>query len=331
LIQDTDDDNDLPIDCELDDLGPTGLSHPLPGEPTPVFIYLRFIQLSKIISMILGLLYTTTQRREGEERIVNLDRELRGWSQNLNSALRLSSSLENVDKPLPNSRLQRFLDTEKLMIAWLDLMANYALVLIHRPALTFDQSTSRFRESLNVAVKASATILWLSSSSSFHRKALECAPFGPALVFQSALMQIFNSCLGEFGALSTDTALAQKTVREAIRLLQEMLERSNADLISQKKLLGNAVSLLNTLSAEFLGSETPTRDSNLFPPALSTLGQDGTEVAGQTTTWMSPPPFTEDVQGDLDYWNTSALESLNHLDMFVPDWDGVDIFGPHVS
>jgi hypothetical protein len=331
LIQDTDVDNDLPIDCELEDLGSAGLSHPLPGEPTPVFIYIRFIQLSKIISMILSLLYTTTQRREGEEKIVNLDRELRGWSQNLNSALHLSSSLENVDKALPKPRLQRFLDTEKLMIAWLDIMANYALVLIHRPALTFDQSTPCFRESLNVAVKATSAILWLSSASAFHRKALDCAPFGPAVVFQSALMQIFNSCLGEFGALSADTVLAQRTVREAIRLLQDMLERSGANIISQKKSLGSAISLLSTLSAEFLGSEEPTKDLSLESHSFSTTFRGQAQNLGSTTAWISPPPFPGVEQGDLDYWNTSALESLNHLDMFSTDWDVVDIFGSHVS
>lgn len=331
MIQDTDVDNDLPIDCELHDLGSTGLQHPLPGEPTPVFIYIRFIQLTKILSLILSLLYTTTQRREGEEKIVNLDRELRGWYQNLTSALRLSSMLETTETTAGKSRLQRFLDTEKLMIAWLDLMANYALVLIHRPALTFDQSSRCFRESLHVAVKASNAILRLASSSTYHRKALDCAPFGPAVVFQSALMRVFNKCLGEFGVLSAEMEAAQTTVREAIQILQDILDKSSTNPSSQKESLESAIALLTTLMAEFLTpTEPPAVNSNLMAPLLPTTDVSEARDFGLTPSSIPFPRFHEGEQVGVDYWNTSSLQGLNHLDIFAADWDGLDFFGSDV-
>lgn len=322
LLQDADIDNDLPIDCELDDSGQAGLSHPLPGEPTPVSVYIHYVQLSKIVSAMLGQLYTTTQRREGEEKILNLDRDLRGWHQNLCSALRIAPTLECAETLPHKARLQRFLDCENFTIAWLDLMANYALVLIHRPALTFDKRTTRFRESLNVAVKASAAIIRLADCSSFHRRAIDCAPFGPAVIFQSALMQIFNVCLGEFGVLAALATPASAIVDEAVRLLQAMRGDSHSDE-SHPDSLGPSIDLLRTLSMQFL--ETGIR--NTEPPEsepLPTNGHSGQSEQPSVPIEASGPAERE--HSPFDLWNSSALWSLNNLDTFDFDWESAGLF-----
>lgn len=323
MIQDTDVDNDLPIDCEILGLGPADLSHPLPGEPTTVFVYIRYIQISKIMSMILGQLYTTTQRREGEEKILNLDRELRGWYQNLSTALNITPCLGSAERAFAGNRLRRFLDSEKLMIAWLDIMANYVLVFIHRPALTFDKTTSCFRESLSIAIKATSAIIQLANASPYHKRALECAPLGPAVVFQSALMHIFNSCLGEFGVLSTRPELAQSIVEEGIQLLQGMQNHVAEDAGSQKVSIWPAIALLENLASEFLRTSDNLEEAAQSQPIPQ---------SGQHPSFGPPIPAFPDTtlqpgdQSTFDYWNTSALENLNHLDIFATDWEATDLF-----
>ena len=273
--------------------------------------------------MILGQLYTTTQRREGEEKILNLDRELRGWYQNLSTALNISPCLGNAEQAFAGTRLRRFLDSEKLMIAWLDIMANYALVLIHRPALTFDKTTSCFRESLSIAVKATSAIIQLANASPYHKRALTCVPLGPAVIFQSALMQVFNACLGEFGVLSTRLDLAQSIVEEGIQLLQGMQNNVDEGAGSQKGSVWPAIALLQTLTSEFLSSPD-NLDVPSQPQPISQSDQDlsfGPPTATFPDTTLEPGE-----QSTFDYWNTSALENLNHLDIFASDWEVPDLF-----
>lgn len=165
----------MPTDCRLHDLNDTELLHPLPGQTTPVFYFNHFVTVGKKLSSILHNLYTTTQRRQGGIKIERLDRDMRVWSQNLDA-------IEDAGT--------------NLMVFWLRLLAHLAMVLIHRPGLTFAENTPEFGACLNTCVRSSTEILHLLGGTGsdttpyFH----SLCPVGPGLVFQCALMHVYCQC-----------------------------------------------------------------------------------------------------------------------------------------
>lgn len=176
LINDIDVDNDMPTDCRLHDLNDTELLHPLPGQTTPVFYFNHYVTMGKKLSSILHNLYTTTQRRQGGIKIERLDRDMKVWSQNLDA--------------IEDSGMN-------LMVLWLRLLTHLAMVLIHRPGLTFAENTTpEFGTCLNACVRSSTEILHLlggaGSDTTLYFHSL--SPVGPGLVFQCALMHVYCQC-----------------------------------------------------------------------------------------------------------------------------------------
>ncbi|KAI1356613.1 hypothetical protein F5Y01DRAFT_301455 [Xylaria sp. FL0043] len=144
LIQDRDVDIDYPLDCDLSQGDAEHLSLPLPGESTPVNDYIALVHLGRILSTILEQLYTTTSRRSGPEKIAKLRNELLGWNQKFASQLESQIDGDGLLKPLISGRhspcdgsLSRIL---------LPLLSNMAIMLIHRPGLTFSENTLEFQE-----------------------------------------------------------------------------------------------------------------------------------------------------------------------------------------
>ena len=276
-----------------------------------------YVRFSKLLSATLDQLYTTSQRRGGEEKILRLDRDLRVWFQNFNAALNCPSfDLTNLGESLDRTRLQRFGDSACGIIAWLDIMANYAMVMIHRPALTFDPATQRFRESLSTCVKSASAILQLSSATSFHQKASYIAPLGPSVIFQSALMHIFYRCSLDNGTFIEISPRKQDTlnnIAKAVRLLQEMtgLQGEGA---SVTQAIENSIALLQHLSDVFLKQEES--ESSHSSAAIAETYQVHVQPAEQGLGSIVIPHAAIEQSFETDFWNTSALENLNHLDIF---------------
>jgi hypothetical protein len=215
LISDDDVDNELPTDCHIDDFTATEIYHPLPGQTTPVSFFNHYATLSKKMSSILDLLYTTTRRRQGVAKIERLDRDIRVWSQNL--------GLD--DAPEPDSRSHPTTSGCGALLFYLRLLSRFCILLIHRPGLTFDDSTSEFADCLGACVRASTDLIHLLGLPDLGHSFLSCRPIGPGVVFQCALMHIFYHCksktlnLLSFSTLqeSTDLILHVITVLEKCR------------------------------------------------------------------------------------------------------------------
>ncbi|KAJ5928563.1 hypothetical protein N7466_007519 [Penicillium verhagenii] len=145
-INDLDVDNDMPLDCNLTDLDVVELAHPLPGEKTPVFEFIQYVHLGKILSRIREMLYTTTKRRNGAAKINELDLDLRMWNQNLKSN-GIHFDIGSVSARVSSENSPQVMEKTTL---WLQLLANVAIILIHRPGLSFDDSTVEFSKCLQV-------------------------------------------------------------------------------------------------------------------------------------------------------------------------------------
>lgn len=270
-----------------------------------------------ILSTILHQLYTTSQRRGGEQKILRLDRDLRVWHQNFSTLHSSPHDITDVDKTLHKVRWQRCEDDVHFIVAWLDLMANFALVLIHRPALTFDSTTQRFKESLSICLKACSAIIQLGSTSNIHRRAMTSVPFGAALIFQSSLMPIFHQCILEDAGLSDNQVNMNKTLEDGVELLQS-IEAEQSESILPIREASQVNSLLRTLSNSF-ASQSSADASHILTSQPEQQPFGGSIVVSYTES---------DEHIGSDFWSSSALESLNHLDVFYSNWDTSSSFAP---
>ncbi|KAL3473840.1 fungal-specific transcription factor domain-containing protein [Aspergillus californicus] len=214
LITDADVDNDMPTDCHLQDLDAAELLYPLPGETTSVFLFNHYVNMGKKISSILELLYTTTQRRHGTIKIARLNRDMSVWSQNLDAV---------DDNSEPSRRYtDQACDSSSPMGLWLRLLTEFALLLIHRPGLTFDGNTLEFANCLVACTRSSTNILHILRGSRKAHLFRSLFPFGPGLVFQCALMHVFCQCKSSSLNLTGMPSLHQSIddISKAIEILE---------------------------------------------------------------------------------------------------------------
>lgn len=306
LIQDLDVDNDLPIDCELQSLEENP-ARPLPGEPTPVSLFIFYIQLLKIVSSILGQLYTTTDRRGGLEKITRLDREIRVWNAALNKHSRGSPfEVGRADKTISRLRGKRQIDNEDRITARLELLANYAMILIHRPGLTFDSETPGFQGSLRHCVQFYTSIITLLSASQLHVARILELPFGPSMAFQSGLIHIFYYHHQQNG-LTKDVPMdqSQGITARAIDVLQGMKQQFSKDTATTDA-FDLSVGLLQRFREKCAPGNPPFED---FIAAVTT------ESPAAAHPYASTDP--EDIFGplpDFSLWDTQGVGSLAEFD-----------------
>ncbi|CAG8415297.1 unnamed protein product [Penicillium salamii] len=299
LINDVDVDNDLPIDCHLHDLEATELSHPLPGERTGVFLFLQYVSLGKKLSRILNLLYTTTQRRDGARKITELDRDLRVWNQNLKAHgivfdigdSGLQHSTGNTGRPYQSATL------------WLQLMSNMTMNLIHRPGLSFDDTSPEFGICLRACLNSGTAVLSLVESLQIPRWLRNLSLVGPATIFQSSLVHIYSHLkLGMSepdGLPSPDTSMSE--ISKAISLLKADVQSS---VINQAP--GN-------FYCQSLNEIIETLQSLISSLPMVAQGFLDTELVVNED---APTTDTFDEQA----WGGNALDALNY--MTASDWMG---------
>lgn len=301
MINDVDVDVDYPIDCDLDTLSVTELPIPLPGESTPVLEFITFTHLSRIMSTTLSQLYTTTDRRGGEEKISRLRRDLQAWKH------RFGCSSENQVATGHTGSMT----TPPLMQLWLPLMENVTMLLINRPGLTFDADTTAFQECLNVCAETCSTIVAIIRD--YHKQVPINALVPPSnsLIFQCALMHIFYHCQGQD---SHSTArIPVSTSAELVKECIEILSANVADLSDDRSSSLHA-SVLNCTSLLRMLYNTVFTEN-------STVGEDRSSIFGspELATVLEPNnAYPESSPGMPDTSGGNALESLNHLDWL--DW-----------
>ncbi|KAJ5361129.1 hypothetical protein N7541_001973 [Penicillium brevicompactum] len=300
LINDVDVDNDLPIDCHLHDLEASELSHPLPGERTGVFVFLQYVSLGRKLSRILDLLYTTTQRRDGARKITELDRDLRVWIQNLKTS--------GINLDIGSTNFQHSVDISvqpyENATIWLQLMSSITMNFIHRPGLSFDDTTADFGICLRACLDSSTTILSLIEGLQVPRWLRNLSLIGPATVFQSSLVHIYlhlkHTISKPDGLPSLDTSMG--VISKGISLL-----KSDA----QSSLVNQATGNFYRQSLREITETLETLLSSLPMVSQSFLGPDSV-VNDDTST-------TADTL-DEQYWGGNALDALNYMNAF--DWMG---------
>lgn len=307
LINDVDVDNDLPSDCYLLGLDSADISHPLPGENTAVFVFIQYVRIGKILSRIREMLYTTTKRRNGVAKIKELDLDLQMWSQSLKAhgikfeigALPTINPLEVTGKGIERTTL------------WLQLLANIAMVFIHRPGLSFDESTSQFANCLRACVASSSAGLALLENTHVPRWLQNLSIMGPAVVFQSGLMHVYYQCLSATVQLEGGPSL--ETSLDLILKGRSILEKH---IILNPQVPGSRKSIYHGSISEVIGV------LDLLHSLLVQKGkfQANTGSLSSHDILGDPPVFFDGIN-----WGTEALDVLNYVT--AADW-AYDIPGP---
>ena len=305
LISDVDVDNDLPIDCHLHDLEATELSHPLPGERTAVFVFLQYVSLGRKLSKILDLLYTTTQRRDGARKIMDLDRDLRVWNQNL-KANGIIFDIGNTGLQHSSGGTNHSYESTTI---WLQLMANITMTLIHRPGLSFDDTTPEFGNCLRACLDSSSAVLSLVETSNIPKWLRNLSLVGPATIFQSALVHVYSQV--KYRTFKPDgfpaLDISMDIISQGISILTiESSRPTQAQGDFYFDSLSEVIKTLRTLLS-------------LLPVAqgLAETPQMGNDAIGNVADTFDEPN-----------WSGNALDTLNY--MTASDWIG-DPSGPFMG
>ncbi|GAW16581.1 hypothetical protein ANO14919_060130 [Xylariales sp. No.14919] len=311
LIHDNDVDIDYPLDCDLDNGGSSLISLPLPGETTPVNDFIAFIHLGRILSAILDQLYTTTSRRNGPERMVKLRGELLGWNQRFAGQLGGQIDSNGLLRPLVSGHDNP--PGEPLSRVWLPLLSNVAAMLIHRPGLTFAETTPEFSESLRWSALSSSLII--DCASVIASGSLYCRivfPLVPNVIFQSAMMHVFLWCQRldqrDFFGISRNSSVVQ--IRLAIDIFSKRPFMNSTEdgwhwhtPEYSSSALYECLDLLQSLSSLILGSTPMTLDDSESASSL----------------WDIQAPVVAPGAPGRDFGTSdAALYDLNHLDYLDP-------------
>ncbi|KAF7538793.1 hypothetical protein G7054_g2611 [Neopestalotiopsis clavispora] len=212
LINDTNVDIDMPVDCELQVVKATDLTYPLPGE----------------------------YRRGGPEKMERLSAELQSWRQRY---MMHSDEISSPPRaPLKNSDLR---PTNVV----LPLMSEVARLLIHRPGLTFDRQTLHFRQCLDVCTDACTQIINLASKNVGYKSLNIISPPMCGLIFQSALMHVFYHCHSVDDHCLTPASSAG-IIQKAIEFLNWTLQSQTIgaqDAGDTERALGQVIQLLRAI------------------------------------------------------------------------------------
>lgn len=302
LINDADVDNDMPVDCYLHDLDATDLSHPLPGERTAVFVFIQYVALGRKLSRILDLLYTTTRRRDGAVKIAELDLELRMWNQSLKTG-GIFFDIGNVSE-LSSGGTHH---SDEKIKAWLQLTANLSMVLVHRPGLSFSDTTTEFANCLRTCLDCSQVILSLLSDSNYPQWLRNISFMGPGTVFQSALMYAYCQCKclpsKSEGIPSLETSVTM--ISKGISILDHDLRchPTGPDFYSES--ITEVIGTLRTLQS-----------------SLAQVAHAAADATNIMQEYHDPNIFDEHT------WGSNALDELNY--MTATDWMG-EIPGPFMG
>ena len=299
-IDHADVDNDIPIDCYLHDLDDTDLTHPLPGEKTAVFVFIQYTIIGRIFSRIRQMLYTTTQRRDSVAKIKELDLEVRMWNQNLQlQGLDLDIGVAST-LSLPGKSSNK-LDNTTL---WLQLLTNVAMILIHRPGLSFDDSSAEFGDCLQACVASSSANLIYIDDSQTPVWLLNMSMMTPGVIFQSALTLVYFQCHAPASTWEAgprlDTNL--KLISKGTVILERNIANQNINDFEQpyyRHSISEVIGVLNLLRSLL------SRKRQSLPNTESHLDY----VAVNEVSMFF----------DESTWSTNAIDTLNYIS--ATDWD----------
>ncbi|OBT71931.1 hypothetical protein VF21_09020 [Pseudogymnoascus sp. 05NY08] len=218
LINDEDDDNDLPVDSDFENMEITQLPLPLPGEDTKFGPFLFYIKLAKILSTCLKQLYTTTRRRQGVEKIASLTRALQAWESAAPSIDGLATDMDEVLENQGSSRIEH--GNPSFILLWLRLLSLAAMIFVHRPALTYETTQPQFSTSLKICVDSASKIISMLHHYRHEYRLLCMSPIGPSIIFQSALLCLY----GHWHSINTQPGVENYEFSAVVVTATELLD-----------------------------------------------------------------------------------------------------------
>ncbi|EER45621.1 transcriptional activator protein FacB [Histoplasma capsulatum var. duboisii H88] len=160
-FRDQDIDVEHPSDVDDDFVNSSSYLLSLPGEPTGMLTFVSLIEVVRILSNTLEILYTTTDRRQTVTKIKTIDRLLDQWIHTLPDHLQLDSTPFSQPPPA-------FGDTRTLIepsIAFLHISYLYIRLSAHRVALSFFPSQPHYCISLVKCMDIAKDLVFLNSHS----------------------------------------------------------------------------------------------------------------------------------------------------------------------
>lgn len=170
-------------------------------------MFIALAKLSNIMQQFTRLLFTTTERRDGEAKISKLDRHLRVWHYEHSDLIAQGKS-----------------DGQRNSLALhLQILAHSCILLIHQPGLTLEEQNPQFSKSLTISLHCAIDLLQILTESRGNQE-LPCLQSNiPRLVFQSGLVCLYYSwhnqtiILPEADCFSeTSAKLGNKTTLESV-------------------------------------------------------------------------------------------------------------------
>lgn len=191
---------------------------------------------------------------------------------------------------------------------WISLAEDYVSVLIHRPGLTFDPTARPFSECLRICTAACTRIIRSATSLATFRFAPGVEASLSSLVFQCALMIIFNHC-----HTSSEESTSKDDVIRAISFLNQCA--CNTAFARSPQLLSalsDAEGLLQFLSQAMNGGPSSIASSSHGNSLIDSSLSVGERERGEEMQLETPASmFGMDVDG-------SGLGELGQLDSL--DW-----------
>ena len=301
LVRPADVDVDLSMNTDCPDHSIQQLPVIIPGEAaSPLGLFRQYISLYQIISETLDQLYTTWNRRGGVSKIKGLEMKLDSWAR----MLEFNWDRLGMDDGGSSS--------ESFALVRLKVLTEFARILIHRPALSFEQSEPQFRDSLSTSLETAERLLYAIRESQIPRRLIQAWPLSIAVLLQIGLLFLYP-----FWLENPQTPLERHMLQERIAAVCEVVQASapsptrradfeddtNSDIYQQ--ICGYLQALCDkTLDMlEVRERNTVERRDDAFPPEQ--MAQDGMDYADWHSL-MLPNEFLFsewDLMQNFGQWN----------------------------
>lgn len=270
---------------------------PLPGESTQITLFIAYVRLSSIMQQFTKRLFTTTERRDGERKIQQLDGQLRVWGYEFSAVRGKHGSISQDTTLEPH----------------LHVMGCFSMLLIHQPGLTFDEHVPQFDKSLAISLQSALAILSTLERSQLDKRLFYLQPNIIRMVFQSALVCLLHAwrhktdvlASSELALGSSGTPTEERPLSSAIETAVGLLE----SLVSQSSLTDHDMTTaeLNQAIGALRGMSVKT--SELYSDASSQ------HAVGLSIPAMVPDSLLQINEHDL-MDTSSSLWDLNDAALF---------------
>jgi hypothetical protein len=210
IINDSDVDVLAPTDCDFDNMLTTQLPVPLPGETTQSATFIALVKLHKIMQQAIQLLFTTTERRDGERKIDHLERQIRVWR------------YENA----------HLTENNEFSAHHLDSLSHFCMLLVHQPGLTMDENSEQIDRSMHASVESSLGVLHVLTKAKHERLIFYLQPGATRMVLQSAMMCLYFAWHKQSTDLPADDGSTAQTysLDSAVEMACSLLDIQRHDL-----------------------------------------------------------------------------------------------------